>query len=240
MTTTLKPRLIELFERSRHNLHAWIEQLSAEERMEAGDPKHWTAKDQVAHLCAWRETSVEHLQMLRGGEKPPDFEEFDPINAQFYEAHHRMTWEKILEKEERLARAFVGELQAFSEEQLTDPERNPWRNGRPVWNYAMIEVYMHPEQHRGFYYAERGDLEQANQIQEELSRTLYAFSDEPRYQAVARYNLACHYATTGQMDKALSPLKEAFALNPALAEWSKQDTDLAALQDMPDFQALHA
>jgi tetratricopeptide (TPR) repeat protein len=234
----MKPRLIDLFEQSRRNLHAWIEQLSPAEREEAGGPKRWSAKDQVAHICAWREVSVEHLQMIRNGEKPPDINEFDPINAQFYEAHRLMTWDEMLEKEKRLARAFVDELQALSEEQLTDPERNPWRNGRPVWNYAMIEVYTHPEMHRAFYYAERGRLEQANRIQENLAHTLAAFSDQPRYQAIAHYNLGCHYATTGQKDKALLPLKEAFALSPALAEWSKQDTDLASLQDMPEFQAL--
>jgi len=239
MDEPLKHRLLELFEQGRTNLLRWIEQLSDEEKVETGDAKHWSAKDQAAHICAWREVSVEHLQMIRNGEKPPDIEEFDAINAQFYEAHRTMTWDEMLEKEKRLARAFVDELRALSEEQLTDPDRNPWGNGRPVWNYAMIEVYTHPEMHRAFYYAERGNLEQANRIQEELSDTLYAFTDQPRYQAVTRYNLACHYATTGQNEKALPRLQEAFALNPALVEWSRQDPDLAALQDLPEFQALH-
>ena len=53
-----------------------------------------------------------------------------------------------------------------------------------------------------------------------------------------RYNLACVYALSGLKDKALPALKEAFALNPGLLEWSKQDSDLNSLRQEPEFLAL--
>ena len=56
----------------------------------------------------------------------------------------------------------------------------------------------------------------------------------------ALYNLACFYATTGQPDKALPLLPEALRLRPDLVEWSKEDSDLDTLRDMPAFQALYA
>jgi len=47
------------------------------------------------------------------------------------------------------------------------------------------------------------------------------------------YNLACFYATHGQLVKAAGTLPEALRLAPRLEEWSRSDPDLTALWRQP-------
>ena len=70
-------------------------------------------------------------------------------------------------------------------------------------------------------------------VQEQALGTL------PNDRGAALYNLACFYATTGQPDKALPLLPQALRLRPDLVEWSKQDSDLDVLRDLPAFKALY-
>ena len=55
----------------------------------------------------------------------------------------------------------------------------------------------------------------------------------------AIYNLGCFYARNGEADRAIAAVGEALPLIPSLVEWSKQDTDLDSLRDLPAFQALY-
>ena len=41
------------------------------------------------------------------------------------------------------------------------------------------------------------------------------------------------------VDQALALLPEALRLQPDLVEWSKEDTDLSSLHDLPAYQALY-
>ena len=82
----------------------------------------------------------------------------------------------------------------------------------------------------------RGELARANQMQIAATEALLALSD---WRNVARYNLACFYALTGQKDKALVELRESLQINLDLIEWSKHDSDLDSLRDDPAFRALY-
>ncbi len=52
--------------------------------------------------------------------------------------------------------------------------------------------------------------------------------------AAAAYNIACFQALAGRLDDARPLLRRAFQLNPELADWARQDTDLTALRDELD------
>jgi hypothetical protein len=55
-----------------------------------------------------------------------------------------------------------------------------------------------------------------------------------------QYNLACHYALSGEIETAIEKLREALEMNPELTEWSKEDADLACLREEPGYRALYA
>jgi hypothetical protein len=69
-----------------------------------------------------------------------------------------------------------------------------------------------------------------------LMRDLFGKGDE---YANAVYNLGCFYAKRGRASDAIARVGEALAVNPRLTEWSKEDSDLDSLRDLPAFQALY-
>ncbi len=52
------------------------------------------------------------------------------------------------------------------------------------------------------------------------------------------YNLACLEAVEGQRDSALAALAKAIEIRPEVANWARDDDDLASLRDDPEFRAL--
>ncbi len=52
------------------------------------------------------------------------------------------------------------------------------------------------------------------------------------------YNLACLEATQGGREAALAALAKALSFRPGVAEWAREDEDLAALHDDPEFRSL--
>ncbi len=87
-------------------------------------------------------------------------------------------------------------------------------------------------------YLERGDFQSAQAVQERVAEGLAALDDSDAWQGRTQYNLACFYALHDKPQQALALLKIAFKRAPNLVEWSKQDSDLASLRELPEFQAL--
>ena len=54
------------------------------------------------------------------------------------------------------------------------------------------------------------------------------------------YNLACLEAVSGEREAALAALRRAISLRPRIAEWAREDEDLASLREDPEFRALAA
>lgn len=74
-----------------------------------------------------------------------------------------------------------------------------------------------------------GEVEAAK---EQLQRCIDAGSDDGRI----RYNIACAYARAGLREEAIEQLREGVRHIPSyLADWPRNDPDLAALRDHPEF-----
>lgn len=70
-----------------------------------------------------------------------------------------------------------------------------------------------------------------------------AFSEairlEPGY-VDAYYNLSCVYALEGRLSESLVHLNKAASLDPSVKDWARQDSDLANLHGLPDFEEMTA
>jgi quercetin dioxygenase-like cupin family protein len=77
----------------------------------------------------------------------------------------------------------------------------------------------------------RTDPARAREI---LAEGLEVHPDSP----TLHYNLACLEAVQGRTDGALDALRKAIAARPDVANWARDDDDLAGLRDDPDFRAL--
>ena len=80
-------------------------------------------------------------------------------------------------------------------------------------------------------------LFESGQYEEGADRAAAMLADDPPYGAWY-YNTACFESRAGRIDAALGHLRRAVELHPPLAEMAREDEDLAALRDHPEFETV--
>jgi tetratricopeptide (TPR) repeat protein len=235
----IRPKLLALVARGRADQRALVEQLDETERSALGTPDSWSVKDYLAHLNFWRQQSLIRLAAAEHGETPPNVDDFEELNARNFEEQRLSEWSDILAESERLFAAVTTQLARFSEEELTDPQRYPWRNGQPLATAIIGNFFEHPAEHYTQLYRERGDMARAAAQQQAAVMTIGEIFGQSETYGDALYNLGCFHARNGEPERAIAAVRQALALNPTLVEWSKQDADLDTLRALPAFQALY-
>lgn len=224
---------------------SFVAGLSEAQRAAAGAVDHWSAKEVVGHLTEWVRRLVSDLQLSAQSphaphEVPSSYDSIDETNAEIFQQYAALTWEEVLARMERAFADLLAFAQVATPEELDDPRRIPWREGRPLWRMLVGTAVEHPILHLAYYQIENGNLAEAARLQEACVARLLALDDSPAWRGTQVYNLACIQALSGQEEKALAHLSEALRLTPDLLEWSKQDPDLAGLRDHPDYQVIYA
>jgi len=235
----IKAKLVDLLQRAHEEEQTFFASLSDDERSATGTPEHWSVKDVAAHLAEWKARMGQRLAAARRNETPPKYDDIDQANAEIFEQYRDQSWADVLKALERAHVELVEQTRAMPESDLIDAERFPWQEGRPLWRRIVGSGYSHPVQHLAQLYIERGQRDDATRIQETAAEWLAALDDSPDWQGVTIYNLACHYALSGEKEKAIAKLGEALRLNPDLIEWSKQDSDLASIREEPAYRSLY-
>jgi len=231
----LKTRLIQLLDLSRSFQQQLMTDLA--ERSAAGTWENWSVKDELAHVIAWQLNSLARMAALIHAETVPDFSDYQKINRAIYDTNRDRALAEIVAEGDRAHADFVRLIESLSEEALIEPARFSDQEPRSLAAQIIDNGYEHPVVHYADHYRRRGDLARATQLYEV---SVAAVADQPEWYGTARYNLACFYALSGQVDTAIAELREALQLRPDLLEWSKQDTDLDSLRDDPAFQAFYA
>ncbi len=226
----LKTRLIQLLDLGQSFRQQLIADLDPAARNATGTWENWSLKDELAHVIAWQLNALARIAALIHAEPMPDFSETEKINRSIYDTNRDRTLAEIVAEGDRAYADFVALIQASSEEDLARQEQ------RSLTALIMGNGYEHPISHYADHYRRRGDLAKATQLHK---ASVAAVADWPERYGVARYNLACFYALSGQKEKALHELREVLQLRPDLIEWSKQDADLISLHDDSAYQALY-
>lgn len=233
----LKTRLIQLLDLSRSLQQQLIGDLDPVERTANGTWENWSVKDELAHVIAWQLNSLARIAALLHAEPVPDFSDYHTINEAIYKTNHDRTLAEIAAEGDRAYADFVALIQSSSEDDLTRSLPFSEKESSSLVAQIMSNGFEHPAVHYADNYRRRGDLTKATQVYE---TSVAAVTDWPEQYGVARYNLACFYALSGQADQAIGALREALRLRPDLLEWSKQDTDLVSLRQLEAYQALYA
>jgi len=235
----LKPILIDLIGRAQADQRALLAELSDDERTAISAPDRWSVKDMVVHIAFWKRRQSERLAAAAQGITPEELEHFEQVNARVFEEWRERPWPAVIEESERAYDDLIARLHVIDNDALVDPNRFEWQKGRSLLSSIVGNGVWHPQAHIAQYYVDRGDLLRATRLQEDLTELVGQFGDELTSRGEALYNLACFYATSGQVSKALTLLPEALRLQPDLIEWSKEDTDLVSLHGLPAYQALY-
>lgn len=236
---TMRAKLIALIQRGAADQRDFIATLSEAERMATGTPAAWAVKDHLAHLNFWRRQSVIRLAAAKDGTEPPNVDDFEALNARAFAEQQQTPWADLVADSERLFTEATDLLAGFTDDELTDPQRYPWRNGQPLATSLTGNYFEHPAEHYTQLYRERGDTARAEAQQQAVVKTIAELFGQSAAYANALYNLGCYYARNAEPERAISALRQALPLNPSLVEWSRQDTDLDSLRTLPAFQALY-
>ncbi len=236
---SIKPQLLDLLNRARADEAAFVASLTDAERNATGALDHWSAKDLVAHITFWRAMMLKRLLAAQRGETPPSLDNFLELNDRTFEANRHHTWAEVLDDSERAFDDLVAKVKQMSDDELTDSQRYEWRNGEPLWTNVRGNAYDHPETHIAQFYFDRGDKTLAVEMQRQMAETVTRLDPSPRTRGTAIYNLGCFLALNGEPAQAIDLVRESFTLRPDLVEWSKQDSDLNSLRNLPDFKALY-
>jgi tetratricopeptide (TPR) repeat protein len=193
-------------------------------------PGRWTAKDNLAHLSAWRLIAAAELQAVRTGTPAPASvtEDIDGGNAKIFEATRHQRAESVLEEARRSWATLEAALEACSEEDLLKPRVR--RPETPLWQVIPGNTYFHIAEHLAYWHDERGEPDQSE------AAALWAHDlagknpPDDRQRGTADYNLGCFYAVRGRADDAIPYLRRGIELNPSLREWAKTDSDLDSIR----------
>ena len=236
--STEQNALLALIDRAYAAQNEWVAGLSDAERELVGTPERWSAKDMLAHITFWQQVMIDRLNMVRRGETPTLFGDFQPVNERIFDERNTHSWQQVRD-EAAAAYAAAGEhVRTFDTATLTERDRFAWNHNEPLVSNILSNSYWHPLEHAARFAIERGDNAHAIALMDDAIVNEPALAVFPHDRATALFNLACLYATTGLPAQALALLPESFALRPDLIEWSKQDSDLDSIRDTPEFQEL--
>jgi hypothetical protein len=195
--------------------------------MREGD---WSPKDHQAHLTAWKARQANRYTDARRGEEPAELssDEIQAMNTEQQAARADWDWEAISKEADEVSERLIGEISATDPEALAGLERlvgGTFGNGP-----------FHAFEHFGWI-VQAGVGADPDRIAAYLHETQQIVGDgslPERDAAAAAYNIACFQALAGRLDDARPLLRRAFQLNPELADWARQDTDLTALWEELD------
>jgi tetratricopeptide (TPR) repeat protein len=239
-TSSRKLALKQLIEQAQAEQHSFRDGLSQAQRSAMGTPDHWSAKDVTAHIIFWNDRLAADMEAATRDVAPAErAEDFNEANRRVFETHRDWPWENLLEFEQKASARLVAALDGLSEDVLDDPKRFDWTEGRPLWWRVAFTVFFHALDHLSKLYIEWGESERAQELQERIAQDMGKLDDSDPWQGTIIYNLACFYALNGQTELAMEKLRRAFELNSWLVDWSKEDSDLDSLRNLPDFQALY-
>ncbi len=120
----------------------------------AGINGEWSIKDVLAHITAWQQRLFDLLQAAIHGKEPAisaslNDEKIDRLNEQFYEKNKSRSLAQVLADFQATYLQVIEMVQTMTNEDLTDPTRFAWMNGRPIWSLVAGDTYEHYQEHAG-------------------------------------------------------------------------------------------
>jgi hypothetical protein len=204
---------------------------SAKGTRDCGDEHRWAALPTVAHNTEFREQQRERLRAVLAGHQPPAFGEIDHASPAVYARYAARSPAEVVAEAREVTAALVDGVRELAEEDLLDPSRHPWLNGRHLWLQVIVRGFWHPTGHVGEYYTRHGQPERAVALHEHALATARYLKAPDQAEGMAAYSLACAQCQAGQLDGASRMLAEAIALNPDVRVNAERDPDLAPLRE---------
>jgi len=195
-----------------------------------GTAQKWAAVPVVAHNTEFKAQQTARLSAIAEGPVPPEFAEIDHTSDELYLAYAAHPADRVAADSNRVSGELISELSLVSQEDLVDPSRHPWLNGRQLWLQVVVRGFWHPSGHLADYYLAHGQPDRAVALAAHGLATSTYLRVPGQARGMAAYNLACALGKAGRLDEAAASAAETVSLNPGLRAKIATEPDLAALR----------
>jgi tetratricopeptide (TPR) repeat protein len=209
---------------------AVLEETGGGASTEHGDAEHWAAAPLVAHNTEFKRQQVHRLEAVLSGTTPRSFAEIDHRSAAYYAACASKPAAEVAAQSREVTVALLAHLRAVADEDLLDPSRHPWLNGRQLSLQIVVRGFWHPLGHLGDYHLDRGRVDAAYALHRAAIVEAERRGVPEAVRGMAYYSLGCAQARAGATADALDALRLAVSLNPDLHANLARDHDLDTLR----------
>lgn len=148
-----KLKILDEIQAERNNLDKTQGKIPGDQMLSPGLVGNWTVKDMLAHITVWEQRMVRWLEQTALGDEPEmlpagmTWDDLDLWNEQTYQEHLHRDLQEVLSGFQTSYQEALKTVREFPEEDLIDPERYAWRNGRALWLMVAANTYEHYKEH---------------------------------------------------------------------------------------------
>jgi hypothetical protein len=205
---------------------------------ESGNERQWAAVPTIAHNAEFKAQQAERITAVLAGRAPPAFGEIDHRSPAVYGRYATRTAVAVAGESRQVTASLIDGVAALGDDDLVDPARHPWLNGRSLWLQTVVRGFWHPTGHVADYYLGHGQQARAVALQQNTLATTRYLGAPTLVAGMAAYSLACAQAVAGQTEDAVRTLAEAVALNPDVRANAERDPDLEPLRGSGQLAAI--
>ena len=121
-----------------------------------GSPDNWAAVPLVAHNNQFKGQQAERLVAIAAGQVPAVYSEVDHSSASVYRGYSAQASADVRAECRRVSEDLIDRTWALPHEDLLEPARHPWLNGRMLWLQIGVRGFWHATGHLGDYYLAHG------------------------------------------------------------------------------------
>jgi uncharacterized protein (TIGR03083 family) len=131
------------------HLDLLLAQLSVEQMNRPGAVGMWSVKDVLAHLAYWQRYAAAMLVAAAHGETPDltgdDMTERN--NASVVAQYYQRPLSAVIADWQAAREELLDQIEQLSDDDLNDPDRFPWSNGRTLLDRIADNSYDHEQEH---------------------------------------------------------------------------------------------
>jgi hypothetical protein len=213
---------------------------AASDVADPGNERRWAAVPTVAHNTEFKAQQAERITAVLTGCAPPTFGEIDHRSPAVYGRYAVRAAVAVVGESRQVTASLLDGAAALADDDLVDPSRHPWLNGRPLWLQLIVRGFWHPTGHVADYYLGHSRPDQAVALQQHMLATTRYLGAPNQVAGMAAYSLACAQAVAGSTEDAARTLAEAIALNPDVRANADRDPDLGSLRGSGQLTAILA
>jgi tetratricopeptide (TPR) repeat protein len=235
---TIKSHLLAIVEDAIHEFQSLNTELPFELLHQKGTLNNWAARDDVIHCVVYARRFADHLTWPRD-HQPEDLGDYLKYNDDVWEEHQAESWEEALAMWEKACRDVIRGLEPLSDEELGSNKTFTWLGEQTPLQYISGLIYVHAMFHKQYIFTRNGLTAATIACADKVFQRVEPLDASEVGRGRNLYNKACAYAMAGRKMEAIEMVVESLKLAPNLVEWSKQDTDLDCLRDIPAFKKVY-